>query len=69
MIVGIVWSANARVCVFGAAGSVAPGSALLGESYISAPTMHAVDRIKTLRTSVAVYLSVPVAAIEAAEPE
>ena len=36
-----------------------------GESYFSAQTMHAIERIKALRKSVAVDRSVPVAAFEA----
>lgn len=36
-----------------------------GESYFSGPTMHEIERIKTLRASVAVNRSVPVAAFEA----
>ena len=36
-----------------------------GESYFSAPTMREVERIKTLRASIAVSRSVPVAAFEA----
>ena len=37
-----------------------------GESYFSAQTLHEIERIKTLRKSVAVKRSVPVAAFEAA---
>jgi YgiT-type zinc finger domain-containing protein len=39
-----------------------------GESYFSAQTLHEIERIKTLRHSVAVKRSVPVAAFEAAAP-
>lgn len=38
-----------------------------GESYFSAQTLHAVERIKALRKSVAVKRTVPVAAFEAAD--
>ena len=38
-----------------------------GESYFTAQTMHEIERIKALRTSVAVSRSVPVAAFEAAD--
>jgi len=37
-----------------------------GESYFSAQTLHEIERIKTLRKSVAVQRSVPVAAFEMA---
>ena len=38
-----------------------------GESYFSASAMHAIQRIKTLSTSVAVNRSVPVATFAAGE--
>ena len=37
-----------------------------GESYFSAQTLHEIERIKTLRKSVAIQRSVPVATFEAA---
>jgi len=37
-----------------------------GESYFSAQTLHEIERIKTLRKSVAVSRQVPVAAFQAA---
>ncbi|MFZ4624555.1 MAG: YgiT-type zinc finger protein [Rhodoferax sp.] len=35
-----------------------------GESYFSAQTLHQIERIKTLRKSIAINRSVPVAAFE-----